>query len=177
MMKSGLEYVRMVPHHDAKFKSSGCTDSEKMLKQTSKRNGWMGSCMTGSTGEPQRSWSVPWMRDWRKMRRDRSRNADLESVERVSGRKMRTWRKLESLQGIQQRYQIAAMNGEIVTDFAVLVSALHRNHGPCISSTCDCAYKFFRMNTSRQRSEGQLPLYLYRMPLPWHRARARHGNF
>jgi hypothetical protein len=63
MMKRGLERVRMVPHHDARLRRSGFTDWEKMLKQTRRRNGWMGSCIAGSNEEPQRNCNVPWMRD------------------------------------------------------------------------------------------------------------------
>ena len=68
-----------------------------MLKQSRRRNGCTGICITGRIGEPQRSRSVPWITDWRNIRSERKRNADFESVERVRGRKMITWTKLESL--------------------------------------------------------------------------------
>jgi hypothetical protein len=59
MMKRGLERVKMVPHHDARLRSSGFTDWENRLKQRRRRNGWMGSCIAGSIGDPQRNCSVP----------------------------------------------------------------------------------------------------------------------
>jgi hypothetical protein len=59
MMKRGLERVRMVPHHDAILRRSGFTDWAKRLKQTRRRNGWMGTCRAGRNGEPQKNCSVP----------------------------------------------------------------------------------------------------------------------
>ena len=96
-MNRGLERVRMVPHHDARLRSRGFTDCENMLKQTSRRNGWMGSCNAGNIEEPQRSCSVPWNRDWRNMSKERRRKAGLDSVDSVNGRNRRTCKKLDRL--------------------------------------------------------------------------------
>ena len=57
----------------------------------------MGSCIAGSNGEPQKNCSVPWMRDCRKISRERRRNAGLDNVDSVNGRNKRTCRKLDSL--------------------------------------------------------------------------------
>lgn len=80
--------------------SHGWTPSEKALKQTRRRKGCIGTCMMLSAGEPQRRTSVPWMRECRNRRSERRRNADLESVESVRGRKMRIWRTVDNLKRV-----------------------------------------------------------------------------
>ncbi len=53
-----------------------------------------------SADEPQRRTSVPWMRECRNSRSERRRNADLESVDSVRGRKMRIWRTVDNLKRV-----------------------------------------------------------------------------
>lgn len=98
-MNPGLDQCRIRPHHAAATVSAGCTVSENALKQTRSRKGCMGTCITLSAREPQRSTSVPWMSECRKSSNESSRKADLESVESVSGRNIRIWRTVESLCG------------------------------------------------------------------------------
>jgi hypothetical protein len=46
----------------------------------------MGTWMTESTGLSQRRSKVPWTREWMNNKRERRRNAFVESVDSVSGR-------------------------------------------------------------------------------------------
>ena len=99
-MNPGLDQCRMRPHHDAAVVSHGWTPSENALKQTRRRKGCIGTCMMLSAGEPQKRTSVPWMSECRNSRRESKRNADVESVESVRGRKMRIWRTVDNLKRV-----------------------------------------------------------------------------
>jgi len=74
----------------------------------------MGTCSAGRNGEPQKNCSVPWMRDWRNMSRERRRKAGLDSVDSVNGRNKRTCKKLDSVAVVESAPQ---MNEELMVVF------------------------------------------------------------
>jgi hypothetical protein len=73
---------------------------------------------------------VPCATDSRNNRSESRRNAFLESVESVRGRKRMIWKKLPSLWAYI--YQCSVRNNPRSTHFAVLVSAPHMRLGPIL---------------------------------------------
>lgn len=96
-MTAGLLQLRTLPQYVAAVRSTGGTVCENMLKQRSRRNGCIGTCKKDSAGEPQRRSIVPWITEWTNRNRDSRRNAGVERVANVSGRKRRICKTVESL--------------------------------------------------------------------------------
>ena len=96
-MKSGPEKLRIFPHVSAAVNSAGWTVDEKRLKETSSRNGCMGTCKTESAREPQKRRREPCMRACSDRRSERVRKAFLDSVASVKGKKIRICNTVESL--------------------------------------------------------------------------------
>lgn len=87
-MNTGPDSVNAVAHQSVARIKCGCTLVEKALKETSSKNGCIGTWRTERASDPHMRMSVPWMIAWTHNNSDRSKKADLESVARVRGRKI-----------------------------------------------------------------------------------------
>lgn len=88
-IKPGLDHLSIHPHHDEAVIIHGCIVCENALKHTRRRNECTGTCSRGRAGEPQSSARVPCISACMKRSKESRRKAWVDSVESVSGRKMR----------------------------------------------------------------------------------------
>jgi hypothetical protein len=99
-MNSGPEKLSILPHESTAVSSQGCGEDAKRLKESKSRNGCMGTCMTERAREPQSKRRVPWISACSERSRESRRNAFLDSVASVNGKKIRIWRTVESLREV-----------------------------------------------------------------------------
>jgi len=102
-MKRGPDSDKSVPHHSETVVSHGLGDAEKRLKQTSNRMECAGTWKTESSCEPHTRLRVPWMSAWIVRNNDNTRNACLERVTSVKGRKTSIWSAVDSLDNTKSK--------------------------------------------------------------------------